>query len=278
MRLTLPKYLDTEAFVVICGGIETTTALLKQPWDKIFFTGSTRVGKIVMHAAAENLIPVSLELGGKSPTIIDDSVTDIELATQRILWGKCANAGQTCIAPDYILCHTNVYDKFVACAKTTLVRFYGEDAQKSPDYARIISKAHCTRLQGYLDDKPGNIIHGGRFDIENRYMEPTLIGDVRMDSKMMKEELFGPILPIIRINSIDEALGILKRPGMEKPLTMYIFGKNRKVIDRIIAEVPSGGVLVNDTLFHFANSFIPFGGVGPSGLGGYHGALKYRFS
>lgn len=223
----IPKYLDNDSFSVICGGIETTSALLKQPWDKIFFTGSTRVGKIVMHAAAENLTPVSLELGGKSPTIIDETVTDMELVTQRILWGKCANAGQTCIAPDYILCHTNVYDQFIACAKKTLLRFYGEDAQKSPDYGRIVNKGHCERLKAYLDDTPRTIAFGGRVDVDDRYVQPTLITDVRMDSKLMKDELFGPLLPVIRVASMDEALTTLKAPGMEKPLTMYIFSKNR---------------------------------------------------
>ena len=248
-----------------------TSALLEQPWDKIFFTGSTRVGKIVMKAAAEHLTPVSLELGGKSPTVIDETVTDLDLVAQRVCWGKFVNAGQTCIAPDYVLCHSRVYDRFLVAMTRAVERFYGPDAKKSPDFSRIVTKAHCERLQGLLDDKPGRILHGGSVDVDSRYVEPTFITDVRPDSKIMKEEIFGPLLPILKVDSIDEALRYMKTPGMEKPLSLYIFSKNRNAIDRITTEIQSGGVLVNDTLYQFGNSFVPFGGVGPSGLGGYHG-------
>ena len=274
MARLLPAYLDNECFSVVCGGIEVTQTLLAQQWDKIFFTGSTRVGKIVMKAAAEHLTPVSLELGGKSPTIIDESVTDLELVTQRIMWGKCANSGQTCIAPDYVLCHAKHYEAFLACAAKTVERFYGKDAQTAVDYGRIISTGHAERLKGLLDDAPGKIVRGGKVDVKDRYVEPTIISDVRADSKIMKEEIFGPILPVFKIESIDEAIRFVHATH-EKPLVLYIFGKNREIVDRIIQEVPSGGVLVNDTLFHFANFFVPFGGIGGSGMGQYHGKFSF---
>lgn len=267
----IPKYLDNDCFAVVCGGISTTTALLELPWNKIFFTGSTRVGKIVMKAAAEHLTPVSLELGGKSPTYIDESVGDIELAATRIMWGKCANAGQTCIAPDYVLCHEKVYSKFLDSAKKAVKTFYGEDPKQSPDYGRIISTAHCERLKGLIDDASGALALGGAVDVTNKFVAPTILTNVRMDSKIMREEIFGPLLPVIPVKGLEEVVRIVKSDGRDRPLCLYIFAKNRGTIDSLIAQVPSGGVVVNDTLVHFANSSVPFGGVGPSGLGNYHG-------
>jgi len=272
----IPKYLDNDAFAVICGGISTTSALLAQKWDKIFFTGSTRVGKIVMKAAAENLTPVSLELGGKSPTFVDDSITDYDLVAQRICWGKYSNAGQTCVAPDYLLVHERAYDRLLSAMTRCLDRFYGPDPQKSPDFSRLISRAHCERLQGMLNDNPGRIYRGGKVVLDEKYIEPTLVVDVREDSKIMKEEIFGPLLPILRVKSMDEAIAFVQGDIKEKPLSLYIFSKNKKTINKIISTIPSGGVLVNDTLFHFANSYVPFGGVGQSGIGGYHGKFSFE--
>lgn len=273
----IPRYLDNDCFAVICGSIPTTTALLEQRWDKIFFTGSTRVGKIVMSAAAKHLIPVSLELGGKSPTFVDDSVTDLALVAQRICWGKFTNAGQTCIAPDYIICHEKVYDGLLKEMTACLKRFYGENPQQSGDLSRIISTFHVERLKSMLDEKPGNIVVGGQVDIECRYVAPTIVTNVRPGSKIMSEEIFGPLLPIIKVSKIEEGIEFIKGNDVfEKPLALYIYGKNRKVIDHIIHSIPSGGVLVNDCLFHFGNSFVPFGGVGPSGLGGYHGKFSFE--
>lgn len=270
----LPRYIDSECFKVVRGGVETTKALLAQKWDKIFFTGSTRVGKIVMRAAAENLTPVSLELGGKSPTIIDESVGDLQLAADRILWGKLANAGQTCIAPDYVLCHEKHFDKFLACAKSTILKFYGSNQQKSIDFGRIVSRLHCERLQGLIEDSKDEVFFGGDVDIADRYIQPTIIANPKIDSKVMLDEIFGPILPVIKISSTEQALNIIAT--MPKPLAMYIFAKNKKTIDHMIGTVSCGGVVVNDTMFHCGNSHIPFGGVGTSGLGSYHGAFSFK--
>lgn len=270
----IPRYLDNECYKVICGGIDTNKALLELQWDKIFFTGSIRVGKIVAAAAAKHLTPTCLELGGKSPCIIDESVTDLTLVTQRIMWGKCANAGQTCIAPDYVLCHEKHYDAFLDAAAKMVKRFYGEDPAKSPDLCRIISKDHARRLKGLLDDGPGRIVYGGAVDVEGRYVQPTIIAEARLDSKLMSDEIFGPLLPVIKVSSTDQCVDIIRT--MEKPLAIYIYGKNRRMIDQVTTSVTSGGVLVNDCLFHFGNSFTPFGGVGPSGMGGYHGKFSFE--
>lgn len=273
MKFLLEKYLDQDCFSVVCGGVDVTTQLLDQQWDKIFFTGSPRVGKIVMAAAAKNLTPVSLELGGKSPVIVDNTITDIELVTRRIMWGKCANAGQTCIAPDYILCHESMYDILIEHLIKTLGKFYGQDIQSSKDFARIISETHCQRLKGLLDESKAKIIFGGQVDVSTKYFQPTIVGEIDLNSRLMREEIFGPILPVIKFKDISEIQKIIA--VLEKPLSMYIFSKNRKFIDTLIETIPSGSLVVNDTLLHFANPNLPFGGIGDSGLGAYHG--KYSF-
>jgi len=270
----LPQYLDPSSYVCISGGVEVSKTLLKQKWDKIFFTGSTRVGKIVLQAAAEHLTPVSLELGGKSPTYFDESVGDVDNACKRILWGKCLNAGQTCIAPDYVLCHEKVYDKFVASMLKTIDTFYEGNPAGSKSFSRIINKMHCERLKGLLDDKPGKILYGGDVDVSKRYVAPTLVVDVDMKSKLMAYEIFGPLLPIIKVPSHTDAIKIIKT--MDKPLTMYIFGKNKAVIEQMIGDIQSGSVLVNDTIYQVANNSLPFGGIGPSGMGGYHGKFSFE--
>lgn len=270
----LPSYLDKDCFAFVCGGVSTTTELLKLQFDKIFFTGSPRVGKIVMKAAAEHLTPVSLELGGKSPTIIDSSVTDMEVVAQRILWGKCANAGQTCIAPDYLFVHESKYEEFLQHAKKKLGKFYGSDIQRAPEFARIITTGHAERIQGLIQEAgPNAVAFGGKVDVSTRYVEPTLLVNVSLNSKVMNEEIFGPVLPIIKYSDINTVIAHIN--AHDKPLTMYIFAKNRKLIDRLTNSVSSGSVVVNDTLFQFANVHTPFGGVGASGMGGYHGKFSF---
>lgn len=272
----LPNYLDMTGFSIVCGGKETTSCLLSKHWDHIFFTGSPTVGKIVAKAAAEYMTPVTLELGGKSPVILDDSVTDMELAVKRIIWGKYVNAGQTCIAPDYLLIHESKYDSFVKIGKNMIDSFYGTNPKSSPDYSRIVSAYHCERVKNLVSDSKCTVLKGGDVDIPNKYMAPTLVGDVDIKSKIMIDEIFGPVLPIIKIKDIDEAINIINTVEKEKPLALYIFSKNRTTIDKIISEVPSGGVLVNDVMLHFVNGFIPFGGLGRSGIGGYHGKFSFE--
>lgn len=264
------KYLDPDCFRVYCGDHLVASALLKEPWDFIFYTGSTRVGRIVAAAAAEHLTPIVLELGGKSPTYIDSSVTDLQLVTKRILWGKMLNAGQTCIAPDYLMVHEAHYDSFLALAITTLRAFYGDDPQKSPDFARIVSRMHCLRLKGLLDASGGRVLCGGEVDVDARYVSPTLLTDLSPASAVMGEEIFGPLLPIFKVSGADEAIEMVRRTK-QKPLALYLFGKDRRVIDKVISKVNSGGVLVNDVIYHIGNPEAPLGGVGESGMGGYRG-------
>jgi len=228
----------------------------------------------VLKAAAEHLTPVSLELGGKSPTYFDESVGNIENACKRILWGKCLNAGQTCIAPDYVLCHEKVYDAFVATLVKTIDIFYEGNPATSSSFARIVNSFHCERLKSLLDEKPGKIVCGGEVDVGARYVAPTLLVDVALDSKLMTDEIFGPILPIIKVSSVNQAVDLMKT--MEKPLTMYIFAQDKGVIKTLISKVQSGSVLVNDTIYQVANNNLPFGGIGPSGMGGYHGKFSFE--
>lgn len=274
----LTQYLDKETFSVITGDYTVSSKLLELQWDKIFFTGSPRVGKLVLAAAAKHLTPVTLELGGKSPTIIDQSVTDLDIAVNRIMWGKCANAGQTCIAPDYIFCHEKHYDQFVEKATACVTSFFGEDVQKSKDYSRIINSAHCERLQRMLTEtvqkKQGVIACGGKIDVKDRFCEPTILTDVDLNSPVMNEEIFGPLMPVFKYSDIAEVVRYIK--SGEKPLTMYIFAKDRSLIDSVCNQCQSGSVVVNDTMYQYGNSHAPFGGVGNSGMGSYFG--KYSFT
>jgi aldehyde dehydrogenase (NAD+) len=274
----LPQYLDKDCFKVFVGDYRVNTKLLELKWDKIFFTGSPRVGKIVLAAAAKHLTPVALELGGKSPTIIDESVTDLDLATKRIMWGKCTNAGQTCISPDYVFCHEKHYEQFLKKASACVKQFFGEDAQQSQDYSRIISTAHCERLQKMLNDtlqkKQAVLTYGGKVDAKDRFFEPTILTEVSLDSPVMSEEIFGPIMPVFKYSDISEVTRYIN--SGEKPLTMYIFAKNRTLIDTVCRACQSGSVLVNDTMYQYGNNHAPFGGVGNSGMGSYFG--KYSFT
>ncbi|HCU8867245.1 TPA: aldehyde dehydrogenase [Staphylococcus aureus] len=263
---------DANYIEVIEGGIEETQTLIHLPFDYVFFTGSENVGKIVYQAASENLVPVTLEMGGKSPVIVDETA-NIKVASERICFGKFTNAGQTCVAPDYILVHESVKDDLITALSKTLREFYGQNIQQSPDYGRIVNLKHYHRLTSLLNSAQMNIVFGGHSDEDERYIEPTLLDHVTNDSAIMQEEIFGPILPILTYQSLDEAIAFIhQRP---KPLSLYLFSEDENATQRVINDLSFGGGAINDTLMHLANPKLPFGGVGASGMGRYHG--KYSF-
>ncbi|OQR79355.1 aldehyde dehydrogenase [Tropilaelaps mercedesae] len=266
----LTSYLDPDAFLVVNGGVTESTELLKERFDHIFYTGSSNVGKIVYAAAQKNLTPVILELGGKSPVYIDTNV-DLEIATKRILWGKWVNAGQTCVAPDYVLCPESLYDRFLTNCKKVALDFYGEDPKKSAEYGRIVTSRHAKRLESMIQG--ANVVLGGEVNPNERYVAPTILGDVKKDDAIMKEEIFGPILPIIKVRDIKEAIEFIN--SRDKPLTSYVFSRDSRVIRRFINETTAGSVCANDVLVHLSVDTLPFGGVGQSGIGRYHG--KHTF-
>ena len=255
---------------VVEGGLEVSTQLLSQRWDYIFFTGSIAVGKIVAKAAAENLTPVTLELGGKNPCIIDESA-DLKLAAKRIVWGKFINAGQTCIAPDYVLIQKNMKINFISFLMEEITKAYGNKMEKSPDFARIINTKNWLRLVSMID--PERVIFGGETDANKLYIAPTLIEEPNLDSPVMKEEIFGPILPILTYETETEIENIFSR--YEKPLAFYIFSENKSFTNKLISTYSFGGGCINDTVVHFSNKRLPFGGVGHSGIGAYHGKLSF---
>lgn len=255
---------------VIEGAVETNQRLLEQPFDYIFFTGSTDVGKIVMEKASQQLIPVTLELGGKSPAIIDQDA-NMKLAAKRVAWGKFTNAGQTCVAPDYVYVHQKIKNKFMRALIKQIKSFYGKKPLKNKNYVRMIHQAHFDRIAKFL--KEGDIIYGGEMDKDNLLIEPTLIDEVTWDDAVMQEEIFGPILPILTYDNLDDLLSNMKQ--LEKPLALYYFGENETDQEKVIQSLSFGGGSINDTLYHLANPHLPFGGVGQSGMGAYHG--KYSF-
>lgn len=264
-------YFPLDYIAVVQGGIDLSTNLLKEKFDYIFFTGSPEVGKIVMTAASENLIPVTLELGGKSPCIVDYNV-DIDLASKRIVLGKFLNAGQTCIAPDYLMVHKTVKNDLVSAMVIDLKKFYGNDPQKSPDYGRIINHRHFDRLTRFLET--GKIIFGGITNRDYLYMAPTLIENLTWNDSIMREEIFGPILPIFEFEDLNEVIDqINDRP---RPLALYFFSRNKKNKEKILNHISFGGGCINDTVLHVANLHLPFGGVGNSGIGNYHGKAGFE--
>ncbi|XP_076546173.1 aldehyde dehydrogenase type III isoform X3 [Osmia lignaria lignaria] len=267
----LPRYLDSECVHVVLGGVPETTELLKQKFDYIFYTGSTSVGKIIREAANKFLTPVTLELGGKSPVYIDNTA-DISIAVKRILWGKCINVGQTCIAPDYIICTPEVQNKFIPEAEKVLKEWYGENPKESPDLARIISDNHYQRLVKYLSGN-GKVAIGGNCDPVDKYISPTILIDVKPTDPVMQDEIFGPILPFVTVNNAYEAIKFIN--SREKPLALYIFSSDESTISLFLENTSSGDVCVNDVMMHAAVDTLPFGGVGYSGMGCYHG--KYTF-
>ena len=262
----VPQYLDNDAIAIVEGAVPETTQLLAEKFDHIFYTGNGTVGRIVMRAAAENLTPVTLELGGKSPTIVDKSA-NLAIAGRRIAWAKYVNAGQTCVAPDYVLAHDSIADKLVEEIRKSIKNFYGDDPRQSSDFARISSPRHFARLDAMLAS--GNIAIGGQTDEQDRYISPTVLVDVKASDAVMQEEIFGPILPVLAVQSIDDAIDFVNaRPH---PLALYVFAEDQKVNDKVVASTTSGGVTVNGTIFHMTGPFLPFGGVGESGMGAYHG-------
>jgi aldehyde dehydrogenase (NAD+) len=267
----LPRYLDPDAVAVVEGGVAETTALLAERFDHVFYTGNGRVGRVVMAAAARHLTPVTLELGGKSPCLVDSDV-DLDVAVRRIAWGKFLNAGQTCIAPDYVLVHESRERELLDGLVRTLREFYGDDPQRSPDLARIASDRHHERLAKLLES--GEVVAGGRTDAADRYVAPTILRGVRPDSPVMEEEIFGPILPVIAVRDMDQAIDLVSQ--REKPLALYLFTRRPEVEERVVSRTSSGGVCVNATLWHIANPNLPFGGVGESGLGAYHGRHTFE--
>ena len=252
------------------GGVEVSQELLSQRWDYIFFTGSVAVGKIVAKAAAENLTPVTLELGGKNPCIIDESA-NLKLAAKRIVWGKFLNVGQTCIAPDYLLVSNKVKTTFIELLKTEIINAYGENPEVSTDFARIINKKNWERLVALLANQ--NIIFGGKNNSADFYLAPTLIDEPSLDSLVMKEEIFGPILPILSYEKETDLASIISR--YEKSLSLYVFSNNKAFAKNIIQNYSFGGGCINDTVVYFANKRLPFGGVGHSGIGAYHGKRSF---
>ncbi|NLO10683.1 MAG: aldehyde dehydrogenase [Clostridiales bacterium] len=254
---------------VVEGGREENTSLLKEEFDFIFFTGSPVVGKVVMEAASKHLTPITLELGGKSPVVVDNKA-NIKLAARRIAFGKVTNGGQTCVAPDYLLIHKSVRDKFVKEYKVELQRLFPNGDMS--DMVTIISKHHYDRLKVLMAD--GRIILGGQYDDKRRFIMPTLIDKVDLDSPIMKEEIFGPILPMITYERLDECIDIIK--GFSKPLALYIFSEDNRRINKILDSCSFGGGCVNDTIMHLANPRLPFGGVGASGMGSYHGRRSFE--
>jgi aldehyde dehydrogenase (NAD+) len=257
---------------VVQGEKEITKQLIHAKFDYIFFTGSVPVGKIVMEAAAKQLVPVTLELGGKSPVIVDKSA-NLETAAKRIVWGKLINVGQTCIAPDYLLVHSEVAAKLIGLMKHYITAFYGQDARNNPDYGRIVNERQLRRIAGMIDKDRAKIIAGGTVEPEDLYIEPTLLYPAAWSDAAMEDEIFGPVLPILEFSRLEEAiLSINEHP---KPLALYLFTEDKQVEQQVLGSVSFGGGCVNDTISHVASTRLPFGGVGNSGIGGYHG--KHSF-
>lgn len=273
--LIIEKILKTtfseEYISVFQGGSQVNTQLLEEKYDYIFFTGSTKVGKIVMEKAANFVTPVSLELGGKSPCIVD-ATANIPLAAKRIMWGKCLNSGQTCVAPDYLLVHESVKDRLLTEMKKAVTQMYGEAPEKSENYCKIINEYHYERLKALLND--GDVFFGGQYDDETRRIAPTVIENVPQDSELLTDEIFGAILPVITFTDIKCVVTDLK--NKPKPLALYLFTRDRKVQDYVLQHVSFGGATVNDTIIHLTNSHMSFGGVGESGMGNYHGEKSFE--
>jgi aldehyde dehydrogenase (NAD+) len=267
----LPHYVDTDAIAVVEGGVPETTELLDQRFDHIFYTGNGSVGQIVMQAAAKHLTPVTLELGGKSPCIVDRTA-DIPVTARRIAWGKFMNAGQTCIAPDYVLADEAIEDELVEELKKSVEQFYGDDTRDNPDYTRIVNERHQERVAKLIDGQ--DIAFGGAGDRDACYVEPTVLRNVSPDAPVMQSEIFGPVLPVLRIHGLDQAIEFVNQ--RDKPLALYLFSEDDEAERRVIAETTSGGACINGTILHIGNSKMPFGGVGPSGMGAYHGRHTFE--
>jgi aldehyde dehydrogenase (NAD+) len=269
---TLPRYVDPECVQVVEGGPAEAVALLTERWDYIFYTGNPRVGRMVMEAAAKHLTPVTLELGGKSPCIVDRSA-NLRVAARRIVWGKLLNAGQVCVSPDYVLVDETVEAELLMQMAAAIKEFYGEDPRKSPDFARIVNQRHFQRVMRLLDGG-GEVFAGGETSEDELYISPTILIKTRADAPIMQEEIFGPILPVLTVKSADEAIAFVNQK--EKPLALYLFTEDARVKRQVISSTSSGAVTVNYPCVQAAMTGLPFGGVGNSGMGAYHGRAGFE--
>lgn len=268
IKKILMETFPPEYIRVVEGEREETEALIHASFDYIFFTGSVAVGKVIMRAASERLTPITLELGGKSPAIVDQTA-NLKVAAERIIWGKFVNTGQTCVAPDYLLVHHSIQDELVKEMIGAIEQFYGKEASESPDYGRIVNEKMFDRLANTIEREQSQVIHGGSVDRGDLYIEPTLLDGIWWNSPSMEEEIFGPILPIITYENLGEAVQQIQKRA--KPLSAYMFTENEMAADYFIENLPFGGGCINDTISHVGNTNLPFGGVGPSGVNAYHG-------
>ncbi|KAM4687231.1 aldehyde dehydrogenase family 3 member B1-like isoform 1-T2 [Rhinophrynus dorsalis] len=266
----LPRYLDKDCFAVICGAAEQTSQLLEHRFDHIFYTGNQTVGKIIMAAAAKYLTPVTLELGGKNPCYVDEDC-DMKNAGRRIAWMRFFNAGQTCLSPDYVLCTEKTMERLLEALRRAVQEFYGEDPKQSPDLSRIVNERHFHRVSVLLNS--GKIVIGGQTDPSEKYIAPTVLVDVKESDPVMQEEIFGPILPILTVGGLDEAIAFINQ--RERPLAAYVFSSNTQVINQFLDRTSSGGFCANDGLIHSTLMSLPFGGIGDSGMGNYHGKFSF---
>ncbi len=267
----IPQYLDTDAIAVVEGGIPETTKLLTYPFDRIFYTGNGQVGRIILQAAAKFLTPVTLELGGKCPCIVTRHA-NLDVSVKRLCWGKLYNTGQTCVAPDYVLVEKSIEEEFLNKVKETIHQFYGGDPKNSPDFGHIVNERHFKRLAALLEGQ--SFFVGGEMDIDNLYIAPTVIRDVQPDNPLMEDEIFGPVMPVLTVSNLDEAIEFVNR--RPKPLALCMFSQNKKEVREVLTRTTAGGVDINTTLLNSATPHIPFGGVGPSGMGTYHGRETFN--
>ena len=270
MKEVLEGVFSPEYVAVVTGGRAENTCLLQQKFDYIFFTGSQSVGKEVMTQAAKHLTPVTLELGGKSPCIVDSSA-DIKLAARRIVFGKYLNCGQTCVAPDYILCEKSVQEKLISALKAEIVRQFGDTPLSNEAYGKMVNEKHFERVCGLIAE--AKVVHGGKTDREALKIEPTVMRDVSFSDAVMQEEIFGPVLPIVTVDSMDDVISIVNE--RQHPLALYVFAEEKKIVRKVISRCTFGGGCVNDTIIHLATSNMGFGGVGESGMGAYHGKIGF---
>ena len=263
---------DEKYIAVVKGDYTVNSQLLDLQFNYIFFTGSVNVGKIVMEKASKHLTPVTLELGGKSPVIVDNSA-NLKISAKRIMWGKLINAGQTCVAPDYVLAHEDIYDDLVKEFIKVIKEFYGEDIKNNKEFGRIVNDKHMNRLKNILEHDKNKIVYGGEIDFKNRFISPTILKDVDLNDKVMSEELFGPILPVIKYKNIEDIKYYISKH--KNPLALYVFSENKAFSEDVITRFSFGGGCVNDTISHVASNYLPFGGIGSSGMGSYHGKSSF---
>ncbi|PEB54135.1 aldehyde dehydrogenase family protein [Bacillus pseudomycoides] len=267
----LRELFPVELVAVVEGGVEESTVLLNEPFDYIFFTGSVGVGKIVMEAAAKKLTPLTLELGGKSPCIVHKD-TKLDVAARRIVWGKFLNAGQTCVAPDYIYVHSSIKEQLIEALRNEIAHQYGENPLQNENYVRMVSKRHFERLCSFLQD--GSVEIGGNYNEETLHIEPTILTNITWQHSIMEDEIFGPILPIMEYEKIEDVIAVIQQNP--KPLALYVFSDNKEIQKQVTSNISYGGGCINDVVYHLATPYLPFGGVGSSGLGSYHGEQSFR--